>query len=120
MIGNYVWLDTNRDNLQDNGEPGVQNVTVSITDVNGGPVTDIYGNPVTATTTDANGYYEFINLSPGYYEILFDITTLPADTAIVESNTNSNGNDSEDSDPNADGKVFVDVSDGVDDLTIDM
>jgi LPXTG-motif cell wall-anchored protein len=35
----------------------------------GSPVTDIFGNPVTTTTTDASGYYLFDNLPFGSYRV---------------------------------------------------
>lgn len=71
---------------------------MSLTDVNGNPVVDVNGNPVDPVTTDASGYYEFTNLVPGTYEVRFDLTTLPENTALVESNV---GDDMNDSDPDA-------------------
>jgi uncharacterized repeat protein (TIGR02059 family) len=68
-VGDFVWLDTDRDGVQDAGEPGLAGVTLSITTSTGGAVTDVFGNPVTTTVTDANGFYLFANLPPGTYVV---------------------------------------------------
>ncbi|WP_183086156.1 SdrD B-like domain-containing protein [Mycetocola tolaasinivorans] len=64
-VGNFVWVDTNRDGIQDEGEPGIPGVKLSITDANGNAVTDVFGNPVGTQTTDADGKYLFENLPAG-------------------------------------------------------
>ncbi len=57
--GDYVWLDENSDGIQDAGEPGIPNTTVTLTG------TDVLGNTVSwSTVTDANGRYLFPNLLP--------------------------------------------------------
>ncbi|MGO4938382.1 SdrD B-like domain-containing protein, partial [Fundicoccus sp. Sow4_H7] len=61
-VGDYVWLDKNKDGLQDEDEPGIPDVVLTIEDAEGNPVTDINGNVVEPTTTDENGYYIFENL----------------------------------------------------------
>ena len=61
-VGDYVWVDTNRDGRQDPGEPGIPGVVLTITGPDGGPVVDVDGNPVGPTTTDANGKYSFDDL----------------------------------------------------------
>jgi hypothetical protein len=68
-VGDLVWFDTNNDGIQDDGEPGIAGVTVSITTVDGSPVVDVFGVEVTTTTTDANGNYLFANLPPGQYTV---------------------------------------------------
>lgn len=68
-VGSKVWLDSNRDGVQDAGEAGIPNVTLNITTADGSPVTDVFGNPVTTTTTDANGNYQFENLPAGQYKV---------------------------------------------------
>jgi len=68
-IGDFVWQDTDGDGVQDPGEPGIANVTVTLTDSSGATQTDI---------TDANGIYGFINLPAGAYTITIDPATLPA------------------------------------------
>jgi SdrD B-like domain len=84
-LGNFVWYDTDRDGIQDAGELGIANVTVTLT----------YPDGNTATTvTDANGAYKFENLVPGTYSVSF---TTPAGLTPTQSNTG--GNDETDSDP---------------------
>ena len=63
-VGDYVWVDENRDGIQDPGEPGIPGVVLVITGPDGQPVTDVYGNPVGPQTTDADGRYSFDNLPP--------------------------------------------------------
>ena len=88
-LGNRVWFDTDNDSTIDAGESGISGVTVQLFDSSGtteilvGP-DGILGNTDDAAggvTTDANGYYLFNNLLPGYYMVV-----LPA------SNFNSGGN----------------------------
>jgi hypothetical protein len=64
-VGDFVWVDTDRDGIQDPGEPGIENVWLVLTDQNGDPVIDVYGNEVDPVPTDENGYYEFPDLPAG-------------------------------------------------------
>jgi hypothetical protein len=62
--GGKIWNDMDRDGCQDGGEFGMAGVVLNLTG------TDIWGNPVTATTTSAfNGEYIFENLPPGTYNV---------------------------------------------------
>ena len=70
-VGDYTWMDVNRDGLQDADEPALPGVTVTLTRADGSAVTDASGNPVAAVTTDANGKYVFENLLPGDYKVSF-------------------------------------------------
>ncbi|HEY4378278.1 MAG TPA: SdrD B-like domain-containing protein, partial [Acidimicrobiales bacterium] len=63
-VGDYVWADTNKNGIQNGGEPGIQGVKVTLTGPGGGSVTDVNGNPVNPTTTDVNGGYTFTGLPP--------------------------------------------------------
>ncbi|MCD7101119.1 SdrD B-like domain-containing protein [Pseudoclavibacter sp. 13-3] len=58
-VGDYVWRDTDGDGAQDDGELGIPGVVLNVTDPDGKPVTDVYGNVVRPVTTDANGKYLF-------------------------------------------------------------
>ncbi len=77
-IGNYVWEDLDGDGIQDVGEPGVANVTVELYDG--------LGNFVDTTTTDANGLYQLIDLTPGDYYVQF---SLPAGYEFTLQNQGS-------------------------------
>ncbi|MDN4596860.1 SdrD B-like domain-containing protein [Leifsonia virtsii] len=61
-VGDYVWLDTDRDGLQGADEKGIAGVVLRLTGPDGGPVTDVNGTPVGPATTDANGHYLFTGL----------------------------------------------------------
>ena len=70
-MGNYTWIDTNRDGIQTAGEPVFAGVTVQLYDANGDPAIDYTGNPVAPVITDANGHYLFDGLLPGDYRVKF-------------------------------------------------
>ncbi|MCB0573513.1 MAG: HYR domain-containing protein, partial [Saprospiraceae bacterium] len=91
-IGNYVWEDEDADGIQDPGEPGIGQATVTLTG------TDGQGNPVNeVTTTDVDGSYLFDNLVPGSYKLTF--TTPTGGTAnYTLTLLDQGGNDAKDSD----------------------
>ncbi|PNZ73309.1 SdrD B-like domain-containing protein, partial [Mammaliicoccus stepanovicii] len=62
-VGDKVWEDTNKDGIQDDNEPGIKDVTVTLTKPDGTTVT---------TKTDENGNYNFPDLPNGTYEITFE------------------------------------------------
>jgi hypothetical protein len=64
-LGDRVWKDLNCDGIQDDGEPGVANLKVELYNCAVPPV------KLAETTTDANGYYLFTDLTPGSYSIKF-------------------------------------------------
>ncbi|ARJ04159.1 hypothetical protein GCM10010988_28860 [Cnuibacter physcomitrellae] len=65
-IGDRVWLDSNYDGIQDPSEPGVGDVTVTLTG------TEDNGTAVSLTTTTAaDGSYRFTNLRAGSYTVGF-------------------------------------------------
>lgn len=63
-VGDTVWEDLDRDGVQDDGEPGIPGVELTLLDAEGNPAVDIAGNPVPPVRTDAAGRYEFIGLRP--------------------------------------------------------
>lgn len=65
-LGDRVWYDTDQDGIQGQGEPGVPDVSVAL--FGNGECT---GNPVATTSTDGSGLYEFADLMPGTYCLLF-------------------------------------------------
>lgn len=74
-VGDLVWLDHDRDGMQDAGEPGIPGVVLTLVGPSG-PVTDIDGNPVGPVTTDAGGKYRFERLpvlaAGQYYSVTID------------------------------------------------
>lgn len=65
QIGNYLWLDTDMDGIQDPDELALANVTVELwADTDGDGVAN---TKVAETTTDANGNYLFSDAGPNAY-----------------------------------------------------
>lgn len=64
-IGDFVWFDENGNGAQDEGEPGVEGVSVTLFSQS--------NLPLAQTTTDVNGKYLFTNLKKGLYYIKFEI-----------------------------------------------
>ena len=113
-LGDYVWFDENLNGIQEKGEPGVVDVSVTLTYADGKAVTDARGNRVKLSKTDKNGYYKFCHLVPARdYKIHFDI---PASYNATKQNQ---GSDLKDSDANIKGDIFV-IHPVRDDLTLDM
>ena len=110
-VGDKVWMDVNRDGLQDADESAMPGVTVTLTRADGSAVTDASGNPVAAVTTDANGKYVFENLLPGDYTVTF---TNPAGyEATISDAGDDRGLDSNGS------SASVSLAQGQDDATVD-
>ena len=81
LIGNTVWLDTNRDGLDNNGETGVAGVTVELLNGAGTAILAI-------TTTNASGTYQFANLAAGTYEVK---VLAPAGDTFTTQNATATG-----------------------------
>ncbi|MGL5076580.1 MAG: SdrD B-like domain-containing protein, partial [Waterburya sp.] len=80
-IGGRIWEDSDRNGLESELEPGIANITVTLT---GGGVDGIISTPddntIVSLTTDDNGKYEFTGLTPGIeYQVTFDTTSFPAE-----------------------------------------
>ncbi|MBK6977561.1 MAG: carboxypeptidase regulatory-like domain-containing protein [Cytophagaceae bacterium] len=113
-LGDYVWEDTNKNGVQDSGEPGISGATVKLTG------TTSTGAPVSlTTTTDANGKYEFTNLAPGTYTVEFVTPGSAGD--YTNSPENSGSDDTKDSDANVvTGKTSsITIQSGDDNKTVD-
>jgi protocatechuate 3,4-dioxygenase beta subunit/uncharacterized protein YuzE len=89
-VGDRVWLDLDRDGIQDAGEPGVEGVTVRLLDE--------AGNVVDTTTTDSSGNYRFDGVSPGTYTVQFDHSTATTAGIAGYSPVDRGGDDALDSD----------------------
>lgn len=75
VIGDLVWNDQNGDGIQNNGEPGLPNLPITVNW--SGP----NGNVIFNTTTDANGGYSIGNLPAGSFSIA--VNGLPANFTIT-------------------------------------
>ncbi|MFT4534148.1 MAG: hypothetical protein ACI9P5_001501, partial [Saprospiraceae bacterium] len=60
-IGDFVWEDLNENGIQDLDEPGLADVSIYLNDEN--------GILIDSTNTNANGKYEFTDLTPGLYTL---------------------------------------------------
>lgn len=67
-IGDLVWEDTDGDGTRDDGEPGLDGVTVEL----------LQGGSQVATTTTDEGAYRFTDLAAGTYAVRVVERTLPA------------------------------------------
>jgi hypothetical protein len=83
VLGNRIWLDENKNGMQEDFEKGVGGVCVDLLDAS--------GNLLNQTTSDSNGYYGF-NVEPGMYIVEYKI---PAWLKFTEKNI---GNEDKDSD----------------------
>jgi SdrD B-like domain len=88
-IGDFVWIDGDRNGVQDPGEPGVLGVTV---------VLKAAGIEAGRTTTNASGRYLFDNVPDGSYRVCVDLAALPAEVAHFAATEPDVGTDGTDSD----------------------
>ena len=82
LLGDWVWNDINGDGLQDDGEPGIQGVTVQL--YHNGTCTDL---AAATTTTDDDGFYNFPQLKEGDYCLQFDDLPVSWQVSPVEQGT---------------------------------
>jgi uncharacterized repeat protein (TIGR01451 family) len=78
-IGDQVFEDLDHDGGFDSGEPGVPNVTVTVTWAGQDGVVGTSDDVVITTVTDGNGQYLVGGLPAGQYLVEVDETTIPAD-----------------------------------------
>ena len=112
-IGNYVWLDSNRDGIQDNNEIGIPGIRVVLFNEDGDIID---GKDI---VTDEDGFYLFDGLLPGTYSVGFDLDSLPVSMQI--SINNAGNDDAKDSDADPDTWISDDVTltAGEQNLTVD-
>jgi uncharacterized repeat protein (TIGR01451 family) len=107
-IGDTVWDDQNTDGIQDAGELGIGAVTVNLLDAG--------GNVLDTTTTDANGFYEFVDLTPGDYAIQ---VVVPAGYVVSPIDQGTDDTADSDLDPITLQTPVTSLSSGEDDPTWD-
>ncbi len=104
VIGNFVWDDLDGNGLQDAGEPGIDNVTLTLKQ----------GTTVKGTaTTDVDGAYLFTEVCGGTYTV-----EVARPNGYVATLTRAGVDDGIDSNPNPETVVMAGDSDS--DLTIDF
>ena len=87
-LGDYVFVDANKNGIQDAGDSPLPGVVVLLCNAN--------NTPIASTTTNASGFYSFTGLTPGVpYSVSF-VTP----TGYVSTSAGVGGNDALDSDAN--------------------
>ncbi len=94
-LGDYVFIDTNRNGIQDEGDTAVTGATVTLLDNAGNPISG-----VAPIVTGADGLYLFTGLNAGTYRIR---VVKPTGSTVTPTLQNQGSNDGADSDINADG-----------------
>ncbi|MEO1261543.1 MAG: SdrD B-like domain-containing protein [Bacteroidota bacterium] len=87
-IGDRVWDDLNGNGVQDDGEPGLENVWINLQDGS--------GNSIYWTNTDENGEYVFFGLTAGTYQLQF---STPAGYEVTVQNSTTDSENDSDVDP---------------------
>ncbi len=106
-LGDYVWIDENRDGIQDESEPGFPDVEVELY--------NCQDEFITSMLTDEYGNYLFTGLMPGDYYVKFI-----KPEGYEFSPMDQGGDDALDSDADADGyDVCTNLESGESDLTHD-
>ena len=107
-IGDYVWLDLNRNGVQDTDDIAFGGIVVKLFDKS--------GKKIAETQTDDEGHYVFENIVKGQYHIEF---TVPNGYTVTEKGVGADRD--RDSDANTQGKTSLfTLAEGVDMTSIDM
>ncbi|MCP5097086.1 MAG: hypothetical protein GY943_16175, partial [Chloroflexi bacterium] len=100
-LGNRVWFDADNDAVIGGAELGTPGVVMNLLDAIGDPVLHpITGLPIT-TTTDVDGYYQFIHLYPGDYIVQVAPENFQTG-GVLEIYLNSTGSTDPDNDVDSD------------------
>ena len=95
-LGDFVWLDLNRNGVQDAGEPGLPGVTVLLLSPT--------GNVLQSTTTDGSGRYLFSGQPAASYQVVF---VAPSGSAYTASPANRGADPTLDSDISPSGTTGI-------------
>lgn len=125
-LGDYVWVDTNRNGLQD--EPtsnGVNGVKVELYQVTGPDQYDKIAETETADKEGQPGYYLFDRLREGQYVVCFQLPTGYAFTDPMQGDGSAHDSDANPGAGPADGDLLIGCSEevflaaGQENLTLD-
>lgn len=123
-VGDRVWRDTDRDGVQDPGEPGIGGVRLTVTGPDGLAVPDAYadGQVVGPQTTASDGSYTFTHLAPlpagSRYTVTVDTTS--AALAGLDPTTAGAGDPAQDSSTGSAASSGSLTTPGATDLTLDF
>lgn len=107
-VGNFVFIDNNRNGVQDSGEGGLAGVAVELWAEGAGSFTQ-------STSTDGSGSYGFTGVANGNYYIKF---VLPSGYLFTSQNADSDDTIDSDADPST-GETPIFTYSGTPDTTID-
>lgn len=71
LIAGTTWIDLDQDGKQEDGEPILPGVTVTVYDVQGYVVKDLKNGEECTAKTDSKGNYRFENLPAGTFKVVF-------------------------------------------------
>ncbi|MBR3872899.1 MAG: DUF11 domain-containing protein [Clostridia bacterium] len=71
-LSGLAWFDSNRNGAREPGEQLLKDMKITLMTEDGDAVEDIYGNAVQQVITGNDGFYEFIALPAGSYQVRFD------------------------------------------------
>ncbi|WP_076230892.1 SdrD B-like domain-containing protein [Paenibacillus sp. FSL H7-0331] len=109
-LGDRVFLDANKNGIQDTGEVGISGVTVKLYK------TSAPNTAVATTFTDLTGLYQFTNLDPDSYFVEF---IKPTGYAITSKNQGGSAALDSDADPTTGKTASVPLSSGEANMTVD-
>ncbi len=107
-IGDFVWLDVNKDGIQDADEVGIEGVQVEL--LNAG------GQVLKTAQSDENGYYAFESLKQGLYSVRFEMLM---DYSITARDNAPDDMTDSDADPNTGRTSLVSLAHGATFLGVD-
>jgi hypothetical protein len=82
-LGDFVWQDTNKDGIQNDGNTGINGVIVRLTDSTSASITTVTANAPNGyfgrpdLPPNAPGYYQFTGLCAGTYTVSVDSNQTP-------------------------------------------
>jgi len=104
-LGDYVWIDSNEDGIQDDNETGIKGVKIYLLDEN--------GDTIAETETNSTGEYIFRGLNPlAVYSVQFDLNTLPSGYEVTLHNYGHSEEDDSDGDPETGITAAINLSAG--------
>lgn len=89
-VGNYTWIDTNMNGIQD--EKPLKGVKVQLLTTKGKPAKNAAGKVVAIKTTNKKGYYVFDGLKAGKYKVRFILPTGYRFTVAGKAKAKKNSN----------------------------
>ena len=118
-LGDFVWNDLDGDGTQGAGEPGVEDVIVTLFDPGPDSIFHTFDDiEIQIDTTDANGNYLFADVETGEYCVGFDIQNIQGNFIFTNALVGDDELDSN-ADPNGKTGAFLFEAGDGDDLSID-